>query len=286
MRDDEAIKRLEKYLGGALKIGDQVAPRRRRLPPAAWQATNAKRMKLEEVAPAGYAVRVPDRGAAFKVLTPISESQGYVPCSSFTSALLDENSSLQARLRARTGINANPGEILFFDIETVGLVNSPLFLIGALSVVEDSPPLIRQFLARDATEEAAVIQLFLDLASDKELFITFNGKSFDLPIIYQRAEYHGLPCVLHAHHFDLLHECRRVWQSTLPNCQLQTLEQHLLNHPPRSDDIHGEQIPDAYQAFLRNGNAHPLSYILRHNLQDLLSMAEICSLLPPMGEDA
>ena len=191
---------------------------------------------------------------------------------------------MQQRLLARCRLNAALDDVLFFDLETTGLTQTPLFLIGAMTWEEGSL-VIRQFLARDYGEEAAVIQLFLELAAEKRLFITFNGVSFDLPFLHHRAETHEIPAVLHAHHFDLLHESRRVWRTQCPNCQLQTLEQHICGHPARIGDIESELIPAAYQAFVRNGNAGQLGQIMHHNKLDLVSMAELLTRLPALESE-
>ena len=136
------------------------------------------------------------------------------------------------------------------------------------------PPVIRQFLARNSGEEAGVIALFQQQTSSKSLFITFNGKSFDLPAIYRRAAAWEINCAFHAHHFDLLHHARRSWPD-LANCRLATIEKDLLGMPDRIDDIAGDEIAAAYQAYLRNGNAWPISFILKHNRYDLTSMAKL-----------
>lgn len=242
-------------------------------------ARRARRVTLEEAVP-GYAVRVPERGHAYKVITPLPDE-----ANCFAATFASPDTPVQQRLLARCGATTHADEVLLFDLETTGLGNTPLFLIGAMSWEVDTL-VIRQFLARDYGEEAAVIQLFLALATEKRCFITFNGTSFDLPMLYQRALVHGIPCIWHAHHFDLLQECRRIWRSELPNCQLQTLEQLICGHAPRRDDIPGEDIPAAYQAFVRNGNAAQMALILRHNLQDLLTMMELLTKLPPLEREA
>lgn len=231
--------------------------------------------------PDGYAVRVAEHGYAYKVITPVHPAR--LP-ENFAAAFASEQTPLQQRLLDNCRMTAKLEDLLFVDLETTGLAQAPLFLIGAMSWEQDGL-LIRQFLARNGDEEAAVIRSLLDLVAVKELLITFNGKSFDLPTLHQRAEATGVLCVIHARHFDLLHECRRVWRDQLPNCQLQTLETHICGHPPRDDqDIPGEQIPDAYRAFLRNGNALQIAQIIRHNAQDLLTMAELLARLPAFEE--
>ncbi len=278
---DDLRKRLEHYLGTPLPSAEDrptvANPGHRRAKRLVPPAGAPRRVTLEEAVP-GYAVRVPERGYAYKVITPLQAG-----ADSFAAAFSSPATPVQQRLQACCGATALAGEVLFFDLETTGLGNTPLFLIGAMGW-EQGELIIRQFLARDYGEEAAVIQLFLALAAEKRLFITFNGSSFDLPMLAQRAQAHDIPAVWHAHHFDLLHECRRIWRTQLPNCQLQTLEQQICGHPPRSDDIPGESIPTAYQAFVCNGNAYELGLIVRHNQQDLVTMAELLTKLPSMEE--
>ncbi|OPZ84518.1 MAG: hypothetical protein BWY76_01808 [bacterium ADurb.Bin429] len=165
------------------------------------------------------------------------------------------------------------------DLETTGLAHSPLFLIGAM-VWDGGDFVIRQYLARHYGEEAAVTALFLDLACEKRLFVSFNGKSFDLPYVRTRAAACGIPCALDAAHLDLLHECRRAWKGHLPNCKLQTLEQHICGRPPRVGDIPGAEIPEAYHAYVRTGHSGQMAQIIRHNLMDLVTLAELLVKLP------
>jgi len=94
---------------------------------------------------------------------------------------------------------------------------------------------------------------------------------------------HHLPRILHAQHGDLLHESRRVWRTQLPDCRLQTLEQHVCGRPARTDDIAGADIPAAYQAFVVGGNARQLAAIIQHNRLDLVTMAELLIRLPVLA---
>jgi len=276
---DDRVTRLAKYLGGLADENFAAVEKRKRrtqLKPSAT-SSGVRRATLEQAVP-GYAVRVPERGSAYKVITPVENGSLRT---AFTAAFASPDTPVQQRLLARCKAIALPEDVLFVDIETTGLGQTPLFLIGVMTWEGDNL-VVRQFLARDCHEEPAVIQLFADLAAGKSFLITFNGKSFDLPMIYQRAERLDVPCILHAHHFDLLHECRRVWQPQLPNCQLQTLEQQICNHPPRDETVSSEQIPAVYEAFLRNGNALQLAQVMHHNVQDLVTMAELLVKLPAM----
>jgi uncharacterized protein YprB with RNaseH-like and TPR domain len=96
----------------------------------------------------------------------------------------------------------------------------------------------------------------------------------------ERAAYHGIEMAPRPPmHLDLLHEARRRWRKSLPNCRLQTLERNLC-HRLRQGDIPGWAIPDAYHRFVSDGDARRLADILHHNLLDLLTMAQlVCAVL-------
>ncbi len=240
-------------------------------------------LRLADAVP-GYAVRVPERGSAYKIITPVREmvAGGATLAPAFSACFQSAETPVQQRIHARGGVTVAVEDVLFFDLETTGLGQSPLFLIGVMTAAAGEL-VIRQFLARDYGEEAAVIQMFLEVAAEKRCFVTFNGRSFDLPYVQQRAEVHNIPCILHAHHFDLLHESRRAWRTQLPDCRLQTLEQHVCGRPVRTDDIAGADIPAAYQAFVCGGNARQLAGIIQHNRLDLVTMAELLIRLPALA---
>jgi uncharacterized protein YprB with RNaseH-like and TPR domain len=134
---------------------------------------------------------------------------------------------------------------------------------------------VRQFLARNYAEESAVIASFGETLAACRALVTFNGKSFDVPYIRTRAVANGVPFSCGLGHVDLLHVARRTWRSVLPNCKLQTLETMVCGHQPRYGDIPGSEIGDAYHAFVRTGNAWQIAQILKHNMLDLVTLAEI-----------
>jgi hypothetical protein len=171
-----------------------------------------------------------------------------------------------------------PEDLIFLDLETTGLSNSPLFLIGAM-VWEEEGLVVRQYFARDYAEERAVLALFSPLAEGRKICVTFNGKSFDLPFLRARAAAHLLSVPEPPAHLDLLHPSRRVWQGQCPDCKLQTLERYVCGRA-RRDDIPGWEIPDAYHAYVHSGDATRIVEILRHNMLDLVTMADLMVRLP------
>ncbi len=167
-----------------------------------------------------------------------------------------------------------PSELVFVDIEATGFTpGTPLFLVG-LVVVEEGDLRVQQYLARDYTEEGALLYQVWKRLADTRTVVTFNGKSYDLPYIRDRMVYYGYRLREGLADIDLLHEGRRRYKDRLVNCKLQTLEKAICGRG-RLGDIPGAEIPDAYHEFVRTGNATEMRDILHHNALDLVTMIEI-----------
>jgi uncharacterized protein YprB with RNaseH-like and TPR domain len=238
---------------------------------------------LEEAAQ-GTDVESPDGGTAYLVVERIEDrgEEWAALCGVFRDALARADSGLRRRIAAGCGVDdVAPADVIFLDLESTGLAGTPLFLVGTM-VWEDEGLVVRQYFARDYSEERAVISLFLGVVARKKLLVSFNGKSFDLPYVRVRAAANGLPFEVNLAHFDLLHECRRIWRHVLPDCRLQTLESRICGRY-RHSDIPGAEIPDAYHEFVRTGNAAEVVEILDHNLLDLATLADLMVHLPAPG---
>ena len=174
--------------------------------------------------------------------------------------------------------NASPPDLLFMDTETCGLAGTMIFLVGLMKWI-DGRLVIEQYLARDYAEEAAILDGFNRQYEQARVLVTFNGKSFDMTQIRERSAFHGLDVPwAEPPHLDLLHEARRRWKGQLRRFSLQHLEWRLLGRH-RLGDIPGAAIPDAYHDFVRTGDARRLRDILHHNLLDLLTMAQLVTIL-------
>ncbi|MBW3624382.1 MAG: ribonuclease H-like domain-containing protein [Armatimonadetes bacterium] len=166
-----------------------------------------------------------------------------------------------------------PERLLFFDIETAGLGDAAVFLIG-LMVWDGEHFLIRQLLARAYEEEPSILAETAEILHRAGALVSFNGKSFDLPFLKNRFAAHGFPPPAGREHADLLHHARRRWRSRFPDCRLQTLEARVCGRV-RVDDIPSREIPLVYYQYARSGDPRPLLPILHHNLLDLITMAEL-----------
>lgn len=165
-------------------------------------------------------------------------------------------------------------DFVFLDIETLGLFARPIILFG-VGVIEGGQLDVHQYLLRDVSEEPAALAATLDhLNRERVALVTFNGKSFDLPYLRERAAYYGLSHIPRLPHFDLLHFCRRRWKDQLPDCRLVTLEGHIF-HKKREGDVPSQMVPEFYDAYRHSGNCGPLVPIVEHNRQDVATLARI-----------
>jgi uncharacterized protein YprB with RNaseH-like and TPR domain len=107
--------------------------------------------------------------------------------------------------------------------------------------------------------------------------VTFNGKSFDWPMVVDRSRRHLLSrgiTVAPPRHVDLLHLARRRWRGELPDCKLQTLERRVCGRL-RADDLPSHMIPAAYQQFVRTRFEREMDQVLLHNAVDLVTMLDL-----------
>jgi uncharacterized protein YprB with RNaseH-like and TPR domain len=218
----------------------------------------------------------PKGGRVFLVQHTLTEPEGkYRRLSgAFASALNRSGSGLDAHWE-KAGVRGciDPGRIVFLDLETTGLCSSPLFLIGAM-VWQGDGLVVNQYFARTYAEEHAALSLFHELAAPRDVIITFNGKTFDVPYVRARSAASGLPWRRNLAHLDLLHVSRRVWKGKLPDCRLRTLETRICGRL-RHGDIPGDRIPDAYHSYVRTGNAVEMVQVLEHNFLDLVTLADL-----------
>ncbi len=223
-----------------------------------------------------------DRGCFYLLETPVASLEnGDLLNARFPPLLESPTSGLCERLqRSVEPCTITTRDIVFMDIETTGLSSSPLFLIGIM-VWTDDGFLVRQFFARNYAEEAAVIATFLDLCRESKLLVTFNGKTYDYPYIRNRSAANGLQFGLDLAHVDLLHESRRIWKHSLPDCKLQTLEAHICGRH-RFGDIPGSEIPQAYHDYVRTNDARQMVSALEHNMLDLVTLADLMTHFPPL----
>jgi len=166
-------------------------------------------------------------------------------------------------------------KLLFVDLETTGLAGgagSYAFLVGC-GWFDRGRFHVRQFLLSSFASERALLEAVRDIAGDVDAVVTYNGKSFDLPLIETRCSLNRLTTPFaDMPHVDMLHHARRLWHGDDEGHRLSRLETSLLGHE-REGDVPGFEIPARYFRYVHTGDARPLGAVLEHNRLDLLSLA-------------
>lgn len=165
-------------------------------------------------------------------------------------------------------------QMLFLDTETTGLggPGTYVFLVG-LGYLEDDAFVVRQHFIRSPEEEPAMLQAVADTLAQWPVFTSFNGLSFDIPLLRTRMRANKIKANLWRNlHCDLLIGARRLWQRRLPNCQLQTLEAHVLDFR-RQGDVPSAEVPRMYFDYLKTGDLSSLEGVFHHNVLDIISLA-------------
>lgn len=176
--------------------------------------------------------------------------------------------------------DANPRGALYFDTETTGLggAGTVAFLIGLGWFDEDGALVLEQLLVREPAQEPAVLARVAALVERASLLVSFNGKSFDWPLLQGRCVMNRLSALPERPHLDLLHVSRRLHKRRLQRCRLKDLEAEVLGWDRREDDIPGAEIPPRYLHFLRTGDGEALRPVVDHNEWDVLTMAALVGL--------
>lgn len=168
--------------------------------------------------------------------------------------------------------------VVFLDTETSGLMGGTgtyAFLVGIGYRTENGFALV-QFFMRDPAQEPALLAALDQFLSRFEVVVTFNGKTFDLPLLSTRCVMNGVSIPFQRfEHVDVLHIARKLWRDRLPSRALGELEREIVQYYRSGEDIPGWMIPDMYFEYLRTGDARPLSGIFYHNAIDILSLAAL-----------
>jgi uncharacterized protein len=169
---------------------------------------------------------------------------------------------------------------IYIDTETTGLsggTGTYAFLIG-LGWFEPAGFRVRQYFMRHPGEEVALLGYVAGHLSDFDGMTTFNGRTFDMPLIETRFRMHQLDYSSPDDHLDLLHPARAIWKHRLESCSLGTLEQHILG-VVRESDAPGWLIPSIYFNYLRNRAVHDLGPVIEHNRFDIVSLARLTGIV-------
>ena len=141
--------------------------------------------------------------------------------------------------------------------------------------MEGTQFVVRQFFLRDYPEEKAVLHALAEILDSFDGLVTYNGKTFDVPLLETRYALARLKSPFgRLLHLDALHPSRRLWRLRLESCKLTDLESAVLGIE-REGDVAGSEIPGIYFDYLRTGDARGLQPVFYHNALDIMTLAAV-----------
>ncbi|MFW6023596.1 MAG: ribonuclease H-like domain-containing protein, partial [Myxococcota bacterium] len=182
-----------------------------------------------------------------------------------------------AQLALDVGLEGmDPRRMLLLDTETTGLAGGTgtiPFLVG-LAWFEDESLCVRQLFLRRPGEEAPMLHALAERLAWASCIVTYNGKSFDWPLVRNRYVLNRVPLPEPPPHLDLLHCARRVYRRRFPRMKLVDLEVEVLGMQ-RDDDVPGAEIPALYLRWLQRADPTGLDRVIEHNAHDLIALAAL-----------
>lgn len=180
--------------------------------------------------------------------------------------------------------------IVFFDLETTGLSGGAgtLAFLAGCGWFEGDAFRVRQFFLCSAAGERAMLDAVTAIFDQASLLVTFNGRTFDVPLMETRWAFHRRDAGSDdVPHFDMLPTSRRLWalreDARGAGCNLTSLERSVLGFH-RVADVPGFEIPARYFHFLRTGDGSAVAGVLDHNRYDLLSLAGVMAYALDLAE--
>lgn len=176
----------------------------------------------------------------------------------------------------------DPMTALFVDTETTGLsggTGTVPFLVGVAYFSDEGrgPLVVEQMLLRQLGEEAPILARLAELVSRASMLVSFNGKSFDLPLLRTRFVMCRVPAPVEPPHLDLVHVARRLHRARIGACDLKAVETHVLGFE-REGDIPSGEVVSRYSHYLRTGDDAALDAVVVHNEWDVVAMAALLGL--------
>jgi uncharacterized protein YprB with RNaseH-like and TPR domain len=193
-----------------------------------------------------------------------------------------EGNRYKNQIRDRQDMLEDPENWLFLDTETTGLAGGTgtyAFLVG-LAWWDAGGLQIEQLFLRDFSEEHSLLHELAARVAERPVLVTFNGKSFDWPLLENRFTMtRAIKVPQLAAHLDLLHPARALWKLRLGSVRLVELERHVLDAERlgwyRGNDVASALIPQFYFDYLRGGTPNPLAGVVKHNQMDLRGLAAL-----------
>ncbi|PKO07579.1 MAG: hypothetical protein CVU41_02475 [Chloroflexi bacterium HGW-Chloroflexi-3] len=184
--------------------------------------------------------------------------------------------------------NFDLNKCVFIDTETTGLSTSGgtfAFMVG-IGWFEETHFVLRQYFLITPDQEEAMLLNLENLLSLHQIIVTYNGISFDIPILKSRFKYHRIPTTIgNKKQIDLLKYARMLFRYQFENRSLKSIESKILNFARSEEEIPGYLAPIIYQDYLKTGETQDIKGVFYHNEMDIISLAALLRIINEVSNE-
>jgi uncharacterized protein YprB with RNaseH-like and TPR domain len=184
--------------------------------------------------------------------------------------------------------NFDLNKCIFLDTETTGLATSGgtfAFMVG-IGWFEETHFALRQYFLETPDQEEAMLLDLENLLSLHQFMVTYNGISFDIPILKSRFKYHRIPTTIgNKDQIDLLKYARMLFRYQFDNRSLKSIESKVLNFSRTEEEIPGYLAPVIYQDYLKTGKIQDIIGVFYHNEMDVISLAALLRIINEVSNE-
>ena len=177
----------------------------------------------------------------------------------------------------------NSDQFLFLDIETTGLVGSgTLSFLTGFGRWRNSRFEVTQYFLSDREKERTMLEHMVEVTKTDYCLVTFNGSSFDIPVLTSRFILNGLtPDRSYESafaHIDLFSLVRKFGKHPIYGLSLKESVARFIG-TRRSNDIAGHLIPALYFIYEQDRDIAVLEEVFAHNRMDVIDMVGLLRIL-------
>ncbi len=177
---------------------------------------------------------------------------------------------------------------VFMDTETTGLgggTGTLAFMVG-LGFYRQGTFWLYQGFLRDPSDEPGMLAKIEELLTGIDTVVTYNGKSFDVPLMHTRCVINGFQRVFEGmRHIDLLHVARKVWKHRLPSRTLGIVENEILGFFRSEEEVPGWMAPELFFQYQKTGDASGVVPVFYHNAMDILTLGVLLRVAAELVND-
>ncbi len=164
-------------------------------------------------------------------------------------------------------------ESIFIDIETTGLSRKYSNIISiTVLLFENEQYKMYQIFCQYKVDQPQALKYLKDLIKSKKYIITYNGNSFDIPFLAEKAEQNNIDIDFDSLIKIDLYNYMKKFKNNIHavDLKLKTVEKYF--DIERSDTLGGKDVLTLYEAYQLEPRKEFSYLILRHNYEDVYNL--------------